>query len=99
MTFQATKLDGSAATDFNNWKFYLANAGTGDAGLGTGNTPYNVMTWTPSSATLAGTGVRAPGGNPAEGVGYDVTMGMLQLSPTERYSTVTITVETKTLGR
>jgi MYXO-CTERM domain-containing protein len=94
LTITATRL-GGGDVNYGTWTLFVADAGTGNGGLGGGNKPYQDMSYTPGSASgvIDGLLTRSTGGNAADGIGYDTTFGLLKLSDTERYTKITVTVQ------
>ena len=94
VTVRGTTVSGTPATDFQHWDNYVAGALSGH---GPGNSaPWNGFQLSSDSSglTLSGTSTRAALGTTSDGVGTSTTMSWLNLSPEERYKTLSIEVTT-----
>ena len=99
LTITAERL-GGGTVDYGTWTLFVADAGTGNGGLGAGNKPYQDISYTPGSASgvIDGLLTRSTGGNAADGIGFDTTFGLLKLSDTERYTKITVTVQSTVIA-
>ena len=94
LTITAERL-GGGSVNYGSWTLLVADAGIGNGGLGSGNKPYQGMSYTAgaSNGVIDGLLTRSTGGTPADGIGFDTTLGLLKLSDTERYTKITVTVQ------
>lgn len=99
LTITAERL-GGGSVNYGSWVFMVADAGSGNGGLGAGNKPYQDMSYTAglSSGVIDGLLTRSTGGNTADGLGFDTTLGLLKLSDTERYTKITVTVQSTAIS-